>query len=212
MTLNAEIRLCPACNLRYPWYEGQPARAACPRCGQRTQRRASWKLTPGQPFTPAAPPPRPLALALDNLRSAWNVGAIFRTADGLGVRHIYLGGITPTPEHPGVRKTALGAEHALPWTSVSNLSAVLADRRAAGWTIWALEQAPGSQPLTQTPPPEGPLLLIVGHEIVGVGPDLFPLCHALVHLPLRGSKRSLNVEVATAIALWQLSLSGTISA
>ncbi len=211
MTLSAEIRRCPACGLRYPWYEGQPARETCPRCGQATRRSAAWTLHPDRPFAPAPPSARPLALALDNLRSAWNVGALFRTADGLGLRHLYLGGITPTPDHPGVQKTALGAERSLPWTYAPDLKAPLTELRAAGWTLWALEQAPGAVPLEAAAPPDGPLLLIVGNEVTGVGPDLFPLCQQLVYLPMRGLKRSLNVEVAAAIALWQLTLSGTIS-
>ncbi len=204
MTFSAEIRFCPSCGLRYPWHQGQPSRHTCPRCGGPTTPRAAWQWQPEQPFAPRAPLTRPLALALDNLRSAWNVGALFRSADGLGVQHLYLGGITPTPAHPGVRKTALGAEQTVPWTYVPNLFTQLQTLQTAGWTVWALEQSPQARPLPEMQAPSGPLVLIVGNEISGVGPDLFPLCQHIVYLPLRGHKRSLNVEVAAAIALWQL--------
>lgn len=200
----AEIRICTHCGLRYPWQRGQPHRETCPRCGERTRRGAAWQLTPDQPFAPAPPPARQVGLVLDNLRSAFNVGALFRTADGLGAAHIWLGGITPTPAQPGVGKTALGAEAAVPWTYAPNTADLLPQLHAAGWTIWALEQTPNARPLGDCPPPADKLALVVGNEVSGVGPDLFPLCDASVYLPMHGVKRSLNVEVAAAIALWHL--------
>lgn len=203
--MEAEIRRCPVCGLRYPWHTGQPGRESCPRCGEKSEQTAAWQLTPDQPFT-AAPPPvrRTVGLVLDNLRSAWNVGAIFRTADGLGVQKIWLGGITPPPTHPNVHKTALGAEKFVPWETASDTATILTSLRNTGWTIWALEQTPQAIALEESSPPDGPLALVVGNEISGVGPDLFPLCHQMVYLPMHGNKRSLNVEVAAAIALWHL--------
>ncbi len=200
--MRAEIRLCQECGLRYPWYASQPHRETCPACRAPTRPLATWDTQGVAPCPPASPPVRQVAVVLDNVRSAWNVGAIFRTADGLGVAHVYLCGITPTPEHPGVHKTALGAEAAVPWSSAPNTADVVRRLRAEGWPIWALEQAPGARPLDDVPPVPEKLALIVGNEVCGVGPDLFPLCDAIVCLPMRGVKRSLNVEVAAAIALW----------
>jgi tRNA G18 (ribose-2'-O)-methylase SpoU len=141
---------------------------------------------------------------LDNVRSAWNVGALFRTADGLGISRIWLGGITPPPTHPKARKTALGAERTILWETNQDTATILASLRNTGWSIWALEQASPAAPLEATQPPDGPLALVVGNEISGVGTDLFAYCDQLVYIPMQGVKRSLNVEVAAAIALWYL--------
>ncbi len=201
----AEIRLCQQCGLRYPWHEGQPHRETCPRCDGPTRRSAAWTLHPDQRFEAVtAPPARQVALVLDNLRSAWNVGALFRTADGLGVAHLWLGGITPTPEHAVVHKTALGAETSVPWDYEADTRRILQHLRSAGWTLWALEQASAARPLASLPIPSDKIALIIGNEVSGVGPDIYPLCDALVYLPMRGRKRSLNVEVAAAIALHHL--------
>lgn len=202
----AEIRLCSQCGLRYPWHAGQPHRETCPACRAPTRALVAWDTQHQPPCPPPSHPSRRVVLVLDNLRSAWNVGAIFRTADGLGVEHLYLCGITPTPAHPGVHKTALGAEEVVPWSYAPNTAEVVRRLRAEGWQVWALEQAPSARPLLDTPAPAEPLALIVGNEVCGVGPDLFPLCDAVVCLPMRGVKRSLNVEVAAAIAVWTCTL------
>nr|WP_290668204.1 TrmH family RNA methyltransferase [Ardenticatena sp.] len=202
--MQAEIRHCPNCNLRYPWHERQPHRETCPRCGAATACLAAWNTTPHTPPPTEPLPPRRVALVLDNLRSAWNVGALFRTADGLGVAHLYLCGITPTPKQANVRKTALGAETSVAWTYAPNTAKVLQALRQEEWVIWALEQPPTACSLRGLTPPDKPLALVVGNEVSGVGPDLFPLCDQVVYVPMQGIKRSLNVEVAAAIALWHV--------
>ncbi len=200
----AEVRLCSRCGLRYPWYELQPHRERCPACRAPTRPLIAWQTGDHQPCPARPESGRRVVLVVDNVRSAWNVGALFRTADGLGVERIYLCGITPTPAHPKVRKTALGAEEAVAWSHAPNTADVLGRLRAEGWQVWALEQAPGARPPEALTPPGERVAVVVGNEVCGVGPDLFPLCDALVCLPMRGVKRSLNVEVAAAILLWAL--------
>jgi 23S rRNA (guanosine2251-2'-O)-methyltransferase len=144
-----QIRQCnnPSCGLRFPLVEGQMGR--CPRCLDETIKIAEYPLArePAK-VVDAASHPGPLVL-LDNIRSAWNVGAIFRTADGFGFSGLHLCGITPTPENEAVRKTSLGAENNLPWRYHPN--ALLAARELAqtGYTLFALELTDDAIPLPQ---------------------------------------------------------------
>jgi tRNA G18 (ribose-2'-O)-methylase SpoU len=209
-----QVRVCdnPACGLRYPLVEANPFGERCPVCLGSTTPAARGSLHPeAGPAVPAADPgPGPaLEALLDNVRSAWNVGAIFRTADGLGIRRLHLCGITPTPENESVRKTALGAEQAIPWTHARNAVSYAASLKAAGNTLVALEQDERSIPLTRfikTQSASLPLILIVGNEVTGVDPGLLELSDHIVHIPMLGRKKSLNVEVAFGIAASMLLL------
>ncbi len=144
---------------------------------------------------------------LDNVRSALNVGSIFRTAEGLGVHHIYLGGITPTPESPNVRKASLGAERSLSWSHHPNGLNLIGALKKRGYRIRVLENLPNSQPLgaaaivRKLP---SPLLLVVGNEVTGVDPAILELADDLVCIPMSGQKMSLNVATAFAIAVYGL--------
>ncbi len=146
---------------------------------------------------------------LDNVRSAWNVGAIFRTADGLGVEKLYLCGITPTPENNAVRKTSLGAEGTVCWEYARDAMKLAARLKAEGFALWGLEQDARSVALSDSgmggwQKNDKRIALIVGNEVTGVDPDLLDLCDRIVHIPMQGEKRSLNVEVAFAIAAWEI--------
>ena len=206
MTAQFEIRLCqnPACGLRYPLVTGHPFGERCPRCLGTTITVRTQSLDP-EPFAPSNRPVLPLEALLDNLRSAWNVGAIFRTADGLGVRKIHLCGITPTPEHPSVAKTALGATQTIPWTSSPNALTQAENLKAAGARLWALELDDRAEPVTTLwEATSAPVVLIVGNEVTGVDPALLDLCERIVYLPMQGQKRSLNVEVAFGVGVFAL--------
>jgi tRNA G18 (ribose-2'-O)-methylase SpoU len=162
---------------------------------------ATRPLSP-EPFSLPNRPSLQLETLLDNVRSAWNVGAIFRTADGLGVQKLHLCGITPTPENPSVRKTALGADETIPWTYARNALLTAEKLKAEGCRLWALEQDPRAVSLTETwEPTAQPLALIVGNEVTGVDPDLLDLCERIIYIPMQGQKRSLNVEVAFGVAI-----------
>ncbi len=198
MSEHARFYRCTGCRLRFPALE---VLAHCPRCGGTVELRATRVLEP-EPLgrRQEAQPPR--CAVLDNLRSAWNVGAIFRTADAAGLAHLHLCGITPTPPHEGIAKTALGAEHALPWSYHPDALEVVTRLRQEGWMLWALETG-GTPWHPREQPPEGPLALVVGNERTGIDPEVLDRCHRVVTIPMRGRKRSLNVAVAFGtVALW----------
>lgn len=139
------------------------------------------------------------AVLLDNIRSAWNVGSIFRSADGFGFRHAYLCGITPTPENEAVTKTSLGAEDAVPWSYHKDAVKLVKGLKREGYRILALEDAEHAVSI------DAELLLdnavlIVGNEVTGVDPELLTLCDEVLYIPMRGDKKSFNVAVAFAIA------------
>jgi tRNA G18 (ribose-2'-O)-methylase SpoU len=136
----------------------------------------------------------------------FNVGAVFRTADGAGVAPLYLCGITPTPAHPKLAKTALGAEAVVPWCACADGVVCAAALKAGGWRLWVLEGGATSVPLFTCPlPVDGrPLLLAAGNEITGIDPGLVELADQVVYLPMLGVKESLNVAVAVSIAVYWL--------
>jgi len=150
---------------------------------------------------------------LDNIRSLRNVGSMFRTADGAGVGHLYLGGITPTPEHPKLAKTALGAERSVPWSRHPDAAAAAAELRARGRALWALEGGPRSTSLFEPEvaaaaeslvTDERVVVLVLGHEVSGVDPRIVDQCERVVHLPMVGHKESLNVSVTLGVAAYWL--------
>ncbi|MFA5125020.1 MAG: RNA methyltransferase [Patescibacteria group bacterium] len=142
-------------------------------------------------------------VVLDNIRSLYNVGSIFRTADALGVSKVWLGGITGTPEQKGVKKVALGAEEAVPWEHIKQPWRAVEKLRRQGFKIVALELTKDSQNV-KVFKPKFPLALIVGNEVAGVSPALLSRCDAVVHIPMRGVKESLNVSVAFGIATHEI--------
>jgi tRNA G18 (ribose-2'-O)-methylase SpoU len=150
----------------------------------------------------------PLWLALDRIRSGQNVGSILRTADAYGVGHVLLGGYTPAPPNPEVRKTALGADQTVPWQACPDLVIALTEAKAKGARLVALEltdqsQAPEAIAL-DTISETAPLILILGHEVDGVSDEVLAICDAAIALPQFGTKHSLNVAVAAGIATYLL--------
>jgi tRNA(Leu) C34 or U34 (ribose-2'-O)-methylase TrmL len=194
--------LNPTCRLRFPVVHGQLKNKRCPLC------RSSLNLATTL-NTPAEVNPGVSSLdgwwveaLVDNVRSAWNVGSIFRTADGTGIKKLHLCGITPTPENARVGKTALGAELCVPWAQANN-SLVLAGRlKVEGYRIWALEDTPEAVPLyeMELSSEMQPLILIVGNEVCGVDPGLLSLCDQVLAIPMLGKKQSYNVAVAFGMA------------
>ena len=193
-----------ACGLRFP-APAVPGLDACPRCGGPL---AVAAVAPGGVDAPATPAAharvsRRVTVIVDNLRSIYNVGSILRTADGAGLHHVFLCGITPTPDHPKVAKTALGAEKAVSWSYHPNALTVLAAERAAGAAIWALETRRDAQPLGPgLAPGNAGLTLVIGNENAGVDPAVLALADRIVCLPMRGVKRSLNVATAFGAAVY----------
>ena len=144
-------------------------------------------------------PRLPLAVLVDNVRSLWNVGSIFRTADACGVRELVLTGITGCPPRSEISKTALGAEEAVAWRYAADAEKALQMLRADGFVPVALEATPRAVPLPQMRWPER-TCLVVGNEVAGVSPGLLEVCERHVAIPMYGVKDSLNVAVAFGIA------------
>jgi tRNA G18 (ribose-2'-O)-methylase SpoU len=205
-----EILQCQseACRFRFPADPAGSRTAGtgsrCPRCGEPTT--VAARVHPGQrdveAVTAAGGPP--VEALLDNIRSTFNVGAMFRAADGAGLRRLHLGGITPTPADPKIGKTALGAERSVPWQQHLNGLDAAQSLRAAGMRLWALEGGAQAEPLFQAAAGlDGePLLLVVGNELTGVDPGILALCERVVAIPMQGVKRSLNVAVAFGVAAY----------
>lgn len=140
---------------------------------------------------------------LHNIRSAHNVGSIFRTADGAGVSKVYLCGYTPTPISNKVSKTALGAEKYLPWEHISQTLKLLEKLKKDGVQIIALEQSQKSfdyRKMKIRPP----LALLVGNEITGLNKKILSRSDKIMAIPMRGRKESLNVSVAFGVAIYKL--------
>ncbi len=144
-------------------------------------------------------------LILDNVRSAQNVGGIFRTSDAFLVSHLYLCGITATPPHSLLRKTALGADRTIPWTHVQETRTILERLQEEGYQLIALEQSPQAKPLHQLHAVKRnpPYAIIVGNELQGVAPKNLAYIRDHIYIPQYGTKKSLNVAIATGIFLWE---------
>ncbi len=143
-------------------------------------------------------PRLPFCVVLNNVRSLYNVGAIFRTADGIGIEKLWLCGITGYPPQSGIAKTALGAEENLVWEYRKDILSLLRELKKKGYQIVLLEQMQGSvshdEFIVQTP-----VCLVVGNEISGISDELVALCDQSVEIDMAGIKNSLNVAVAFGI-------------
>ena len=220
-----QIRSCLSCGLRYPLTDGHNFGIRCPACLGETRLLHSRKLVTGprqslpESFYREAREEeknhRGLAVLLDNIRSAWNVGSIFRSADGFGFSHAYLCGITPTPDgqaRDAVTKTSLGAEYTVTWSYHKDAVKLAKGLKKEGWTVWALEEEDGATPITHassaglatTRLSAQPIVLIVGNEVTGVDLDLLDLCDRVLYIPMFGEKKSFNVAVAFGIAAFAL--------
>ncbi len=149
----------------------------------------------------------PLIIIADNVRSMHNVGSIFRTSDAFLVEKIYLCGITPTPPHREIQKTALGATESVDWQYAENTLEVVNQLKKEGWTILALEQTTNSVMLDKLKVEKGEKIAIVlGNEVDGVNQEVINLCDKAVEIPQFGTKHSFNVSVSCGIMLWQVYL------
>lgn len=199
-----QIRLCPNCGLRYPLTKNNPFGERCPLCLGETKIISEYPFEQESIANSARLADEiKLSVLLDNIRSAWNVGSIFRSADGFEFRHAYLCGITPTPDNADVRKTALGAEQFVTWSAHKNVVELAAQLKKQGVEIWALELTQNSTPINSIASAKqksSEIVLAVGNEVTGIDPGLLELADRVVHLPMRGQKRSFNVAVAFAVA------------
>jgi 23S rRNA (guanosine2251-2'-O)-methyltransferase len=205
-----EIRKCSSCGLRYPLIVGHPGGTRCPICMGVTSvvHRASRKLVTENERPPASihssAPRVQRAVILDNIRSAWNVGSIFRSADGFGFTHAYVCGITPTPENEAVMKTSLGAEESVSWSYHKDAVILVKSLKKEGCRILCLEEDPRADEIGRASKSSADSALIVGNEVTGVDPELLELCDEMLYILMRGEKKSFNVAVAFGIAAYSL--------
>ena len=152
---------------------------------------------------PRLAPAMPLVAVLDNIRSAFNVGSIFRTSEAARIERLHLCGITPYPPNEKLDHTALGTAHRVPWTHHLDTGAVVRGLRASGRTVWGIELSPSSRSLYEVRAP-APLGLVFGHETAGVDPHVLSACDAVVAIPMLGRKNSLNVATAYGIVIFEI--------
>lgn len=146
----------------------------------------------------------PLSILADNVRSMYNIGAMFRTADAFLISEVILAGISGCPPHPEISKTALGAEESVEWRHVDDAFEEVRRMHEEGWMICVLEQAHDSIPLQDFVPSEGRrYLLVVGNEVKGVDQRIVDMADLVIEIPQGGIKHSLNVSVSAGIAMWQ---------
>lgn len=146
----------------------------------------------------------PFVAVVDNVRSLWNVGSIFRTADACGIQELALTGITGCPPRPEIAKTALGAEDVVAWSYHADAAEAIADFADRGYTPVSLESSPQAVPLDALDWPARPCL-VIGNEVAGVSEAARSACSLHAEIPMRGMKESLNVAVAFGIAAYSAS-------
>lgn len=145
----------------------------------------------------------PVSVLLDNVRSAYNVGAFFRAADGAGIAKLHLCGITGHPPANAITKTALGAKETVPWDHTWDAVALVNDLRAQGQEIAAIETTPQSIDIFDWTP-RFPVCILFGHEVDGLRPELAALADSHIRIPMLGLKHSLNVATAGGIVMYEL--------
>ena len=147
----------------------------------------------------------PLIVILDNVRSLNNVGSIFRSADAFRIQHIYLCGITATPPHKDIQKTALGSTEAVDWSYAKDTLAVVEKLQSVNVKVMAIEQAENATVLQDFYPNNQSIYaLVFGHEVKGVNQAVVNQCDGVIEIPQFGTKHSLNIAVSGGIVLWDL--------
>jgi len=147
----------------------------------------------------------PFVIVLDNVRSQSNVGSVFRSADAFLTESIYLCGITATPPHPDIRKTALGATESVLWKYFKKTSEAINELRSQGYRIVGIEQAEGATDLRNFKVNKNTrYALVFGHEVNGVDQEVLNDCDFVIEIPQFGTKHSFNIAVSVGIVLWEL--------
>lgn len=195
-----------ACNFRFPSGSHDPVLKRCPKCGGLLKTYqydiSDVKMIPPMKSEKTVE----IHGLLDNIRSVFNVGSIFRSADGCGVKSLYLCGITTTPEHPKLKKTGLGSEYSVEWSFHNNAVIKAQELHQNHSFLLGIEEDSRALPLKEClmDLPQTPIVLIVGNEISGIDPILRHLCDRTVFIPMQGYKKSLNVGIAFSIVAYFL--------
>ena len=155
-------------------------------------------------------PKLPLIVVLDDVRSLYNVGSVFRTCDAFRVEAVYLCGITATPPHPEIHKTALGGEDSVSWCYFPTALEAVGELRRNGWLVFSGEQVEGSTKLQQLQlsdgaeaRPEKGYAVVLGNEVKGVHQEVVDASNGCLEIPQFGTKHSMNVSVTAGIVIWE---------
>ena len=146
----------------------------------------------------------PVIIVLDNVRSLHNVGSVFRTSDAFLIEAIYLCGITSTPPHTEIHKTALGAENTVEWQYFEHTLDAVRQLKQKSYSILAIEQAENSIPLDKFRIENQRYAVVFGNEVKGIDQSIMDICDACLEIPQFGTKHSLNISVAAGIAVWEI--------
>lgn len=147
----------------------------------------------------------PVIAVLENIRSAYNVGSVFRTSDAFLLQGIYLTGYTCTPPHKEIKKTALGAEDTVDWQHFENAADAVADLKSKGFKVYAVEQTVGSWSLEKTNfAADEKIAVVFGNEVSGLEETTIQLCDGCIEIPQIGMKHSLNIATAAGVVLWEI--------
>jgi 23S rRNA (guanosine2251-2'-O)-methyltransferase len=147
----------------------------------------------------------PVIVVLENIRSAYNVGSVFRTSDAFLIEAIYIIGYSAKPPHKEVKKTALGAEETVTWKYFKTTAEAIEELKKDGYKVFAVEQAVNSNPLQRMDFKEdGKLAVVFGNEVTGVEQSTILLCDGCIEIPQLGMKHSLNIATAAGVVLWEL--------
>ena len=147
----------------------------------------------------------PVIAVLENIRSAYNVGSVFRTADAFLLEAIYITGYTAQPPHKEIKKTALGAEDSVTWQHFPDANAAIEQLRAAGYKVFAVEQVEKSISLEKfKSKPGDKVAVIFGNEVSGVEQTTIEQCDGCIEIPQLGMKHSLNIATAAGVVLWEI--------
>ena len=209
-----EILICtdPDCGFRFPLSPTEKRPGRCPKCGAPLKTAEAPYRSFAVPVKNKRIKKQPFVAVLDNIRSTYNVGSIFRTSDGAGLDKLYLCGITPTPEHPKVGKTALDAERSVAWEHSWSVIDTVKKLRDHGFMILALEGGSSSvdifDSLQKIREADRPVALVVGNEISGVDPEAVSNSSMCIYIPMEGVKESLNVATAFGIAAYLIRYRG----
>ena len=146
----------------------------------------------------------PITIVLDNVRSALNVGSVFRTSDAFVIEKIILCGITACPPNKEIRKAALGSTESVEWEYVKDTIDAVQQLIKEGYHVVAIEQADKSTQLNEFELPKKPIAIIMGNEVNGVAQEVINECNTVIEIPQFGTKHSLNISVTTGIVIWEL--------
>ena len=147
----------------------------------------------------------PIIVVLENIRSAYNVGSVFRTGDAFLVEAIYIVGYSARPPHKEIKKTALGAEETVTWKYFKTSAEAIAALREEGYGVYAAEQAEGSYKLNAIGfEKDEKIAVVFGNEVTGVEQSTIALCDGCLEIPQFGMKHSLNIATAAGVVLWEL--------